>query len=78
VIGRLTGDGRRVRLHLLNYGGRDIEGVRVRLREAPPEGEAQVAGRGRLALEDRAVVDEGTEFTVPRLGAYAVVDLSAR
>jgi hypothetical protein len=78
VIGRLTGDGRRVRLHLLNYGGRDIEGVRVRLREAPPEGEAQVAGRGRVALEDRAVVDEGTEFTVPRLGAYAVVDLSAR
>jgi hypothetical protein len=78
VIGRLTGDGRRVRLHLLNYGGRDIEGVRVRLREAPPEGEAQVAGRGRVALEDRAVVDEGTEFTVPRLGAYAVIDLSAR
>jgi hypothetical protein len=78
VIGRLTGDGRRTRLHLLNYGGRDIEGVRVRLREAPPEGEAQVAGRGRVALEDRAVVDEGTEFTVPRLGAYAVVDLSAR
>jgi hypothetical protein len=75
VIGRLTGDGRRTRLHLLNYGGRDIEGVRVRLRGAQPEGEAEVAGRGRVALEDRALIDEGTEFTVPRLGAYAVVDL---
>ena len=75
VIGRLTSDGKRTRLHLLNYGGRDVEGVRVRLRGAPPEGEAQVAGQGRLALEDRAVIDEGTEFTVPRLGAYGVVDL---
>ena len=37
--------------------------------------QAQVAGQGRLALEDRAVIDEGTEFTVPRLGAYGVVDL---
>src|SRR2546423_866076 len=23
VIGRLTGDGKRIRLHLINYGGRD-------------------------------------------------------
>jgi hypothetical protein len=75
VIGRLTSDGKRTRLHLLNYGGRDVDGVRVRLRGAQPEGEAQVAGQGRLALEDRAVIDEGTEFTVPRLGAYGVVDL---
>src|SRR5881409_1488654 len=31
VIGRLTGDGSRARLHLLNYGGRKVEGVRVRV-----------------------------------------------
>jgi hypothetical protein len=75
VIGRLTSDGKHTRLHLLNYGGRDMEGVRVRLRGPQPEGEAQVAGAGRLPLEDRAVIDEGTEFTVPRLGVYGVVDL---
>jgi hypothetical protein len=77
VIGRLTGDGSRMRLHLLNYGGRDTEGVRVRLRGAPPAGEATVAGQGKVALEDRGVVDGGTEFTVPRLGPYGVVDLPA-
>lgn len=77
VIGRLTGDGSRLRLHLLNYGGRDTEGVRVRLRGAHPDGEANVAGQGKVALEDRGIVDGGTEFTVARLGPYAVVDLPA-
>jgi len=77
VIGRLTGDGSRVRLHLLNYGGRDTEGVRVRLRGTYPDGEAYVAGQGKVALEDRGVVEGGTEFTVPRLGPYGVVDLPA-
>jgi hypothetical protein len=52
-----------------------VDGVRVRLRGTQPEGEAQVAGQGRLPLEDRAVIDDGTEFTVPRLGVYGVVDL---
>jgi hypothetical protein len=77
VIGRLTGEGGRVRLHLLNYGGRDTEGVRVRLRGTYPEGEANVAGLGKVSLEERGVVAGGTEFTVPRLGPYGVVDLPA-
>ena len=77
VIGRLTGDGSRRRLHLLNYGGREIEGLRIHLRGSFPPGEARVAGQGRVGLEERAVVDGATEFTVPRLGAYGVVDLPA-
>jgi hypothetical protein len=77
VIGRLTGDGSRLRLHLLNYGGRDTEGVRVRLRGTYPDGEAWVAGQGKVALDDRGVVDGGSEFTVPRLGPYGVVDMPA-
>lgn len=75
VIGRLTRDGSRTRLHLLNYGGRDLEGLRVHLRGTFPEGVAYVAGAGRVALEERGEVDGGTEFTVPRLGPYGVVDL---
>jgi hypothetical protein len=75
VIGRLTGDGLRARLHLLNYGGRDVEGLRIHLRGSLPEGQAYVAGAGRVGLEERSAVDGGTEFTVPRLGAYGVVDL---
>jgi hypothetical protein len=75
VIGRLTGAEGRLRLQLLNYGGREIEGLRVRLRGSYPEGAALVAGQGRLPLEETVVADGATEFTVPRLGAYAVVDL---
>lgn len=75
VIGRLTRDGSRTRLHLLNYGGRDLEGLRVHLRGTFQDGVAYVAGAGRVGLEERAEIDGGTEFTVPRLGAYGVVDL---
>ena len=77
VIGRLTSDGTRTRLHLLNYGGRDLDGVRIRLRGTWPEGTAFVAGQGRVELQERGIVDGGTEFTVPRLGVYAAVDLPA-
>jgi len=75
VIGRLTRDGARTRLHLLNYGGRDLDGLRVHLRGTFPEGVAYVAGAGRVGLEERNAAEEGTEFTVPRLSAYGVVDL---
>jgi len=75
VIGRLTRDGSRSRLHLLNYGGRDLDGLRVHLRGTFPEGVAYVAGAGRVGLEEHTAIEGGTEFTVPRLGAYGVVDL---
>ena len=77
VICRLTGDAGQVRLQLLNYGGREIEGLRVRVRGAYAQGEASVAGTGRLALVDFAVADGATEFSVPRLATYAVIDLKA-
>jgi len=75
VVGRLTGEAGRVRLHLLNYGGRELEGLRVRLRGVHGEGEAFVAGRGRVPLEDHSVAEGATEFSLPAIGAYAVVDL---
>ena len=77
VICRLTGDAGRIRLHLINYGGRDIEGLRIRLRGAYREGDAFVAGTGRLALTDFAVAGGATEFSLPRMAAYAVIDLMA-
>lgn len=75
VIGRLTGDATRIRLHLLNYGGREIEGLRIRVRGAYRAGEARVAGAGRLPLEDHVVAEGATEFSVPRITTYAVIDL---
>jgi hypothetical protein len=76
VIARLVGDAARIRLHLINYGGREIEGLRIRLRGAYATGDAAIAGVGRVALQDHVVADGTTEFTLPRMGAYAVVDLS--
>jgi hypothetical protein len=75
VIGRLTGDGRRVRLHLLNYGNREIAGLRLRVRGTYRNGEAYVADQGRVALDDYAVSNGFTEFSLPRLTAYGIVDL---
>jgi hypothetical protein len=77
VVCRLTGDAARVRLHLLNYGGREILGLHLRLRGAYPAGEAQAAGVGREALEDHVVTEGVTEFSLPRMGVYAVVDLTS-
>src|SRR6266850_1340585 len=77
VIGRLTGDATRIRLHLLNYGGREIEGLRIRVRGAYRAGEARVAGAGRFPLEDHVVAEGATEFSVPRITTYAVIDLEA-
>ena len=77
VICRLTGDGKQVRLHLLNYGGREIEGLRIRLRGTYAQGEAAIAGAGRLPLTDFVAADGATEFSVPRIASYAVIDLKA-
>lgn len=75
VIARLTSDGKRARLHLINYGGREIEGLRVRVRGPYHGGEANIAGTGKAALQDQVVADGAIEFSLPKIGAYAVVDL---
>lgn len=75
VIARLQSDSTKVRLHLLNYGGRDIEGLRIRVRGKFAKGEANVFGLGRSALEDFIVADGATEFTIAKMGNYAMVEL---
>jgi len=77
VICRLTGDASRARLHLVNYGGREIDGLRVRLRGSYRSGEAHIAGMGRFPLQDHYVADGFTEFSLPRFAAYAAIDLEA-
>jgi hypothetical protein len=77
VLGRLLRDATRARVHLLNYSGRTIEGLRVRLLGAWTPGDALVLGAGRLAVEDVARPGGATEFSLPQIGPYAVVDLAA-
>ena len=77
VIGRLTGEASRARLHLLNYGGRELDGLRVRVRGTWAEGEALVAGRSRAPLDDYTVSEGATEFSLSGVPAYAVIELRA-
>ena len=70
VIVRLEGDGRRARVHLLNYGRDRLEGLRVRVRG----NYRKVEMLGAEALD--VVAGGGAiEFSVPALAVYAVADL---
>jgi hypothetical protein len=75
VICRVTGDKSRLRLHLLNYSGREIEGMRVRLRGDYGKAQMRAFGYGEIEPEEIVVAAGATEFTVPKLGVYAMVEL---
>jgi hypothetical protein len=76
VIARYTADGTRARLHLLNYGGRPTEGLRIRLRGMWKESANHISGADApTALEGFTAADGWTEFTLPRLNSYAAIDL---
>jgi hypothetical protein len=76
VIARFTAEGSKARLHLLNYGGRPSEGLRIRLRGAWKESANHISGADSpVALADFTTADGWTEFTLPRLNTYAAIDL---
>ncbi|MGA2135978.1 MAG: hypothetical protein ABSH50_27120 [Bryobacteraceae bacterium] len=77
VLGRLTGDGTRARLHLLNYGNAAVAGLRVRVRGSYQQGKLAVFDHPHAALQDFAAADGAAEFTIPEMGTYAVVDLTS-
>ena len=58
VIGRLTADAGRARLHLINYGGREIEGLRIRAarrlrRRRSPRRRRRTSGAGGSRRDGR-------------------------
>jgi hypothetical protein len=77
VLANLTGDGKHVRVHLVNYGRRGVDGMRVRVR-----GSYQIEQSAFLdndsKTEDYAVTEGGTEFSVPHIDTYGIVDLIAK
>jgi hypothetical protein len=76
VLGRLTGDSARVRVHLLNYRASRVEGLRIRVRGSYAKGTLAASGLEDSKLTDYAVIDGATEFTIPEMEVYAVVDLA--
>jgi len=77
VLARLTRDAGHARLHLLNYGGRPIDGLRVRLLGSWVPAEALAFGQGRQPAEEVVTNGGATEFSLGTMGPYAIVDLTA-
>jgi len=75
IIARLTGDGARGRVHLLNYSGRQAEGLRIRVRGNYRSGTLAALGFGKENLEETLVTKGVYEGTIPKMGTYAVIDL---
>jgi hypothetical protein len=77
VLARVLGGGDRLRVLLLNYDGsrRAVDGLRVRVLGRFPNHRAAAAG-STVELLDYTTDDATTEFTLPSLATFAVIDLS--
>jgi hypothetical protein len=75
VLARLTGEGKQARVHLLNYGKASVKVLRVRVLGSYEHGKLAAFEHPGAALEEYSVQDGATEFTIPEMGTYAVVDL---
>jgi len=71
VVARVTGTPDRLRVQLLNYAGaeRRVDGLRVRVL-------GQYTKHSDDKLLDYTVEPDATEFTLPELKTYTVIDLS--
>jgi hypothetical protein len=78
VLANLTGDGKKVQLHLINYGKRPVDGLRIRLRGSYTVRRVSVYDTPDAKLDDFVTREGGTEFSLPRLGVYAVIDLDLK
>ena len=78
VVARLEGDGTELDVHLLNYASvqRQVEGVRVRVLGRYEGHKVYTPGQSDAQLVDYTVEPDATEFTIPELKTYAVIDLS--
>jgi hypothetical protein len=78
VVVRLTANEGHARLHLLNYAGanRKVDGVRVRVLGRYSKHQLSLANGAGVELLDYTVDSDATEFTLPELKIYAIVDLS--
>ena len=75
VVARLVGTPERARVHILNYANRRVMGLRVRVLGAYAHQSARVYAQPDFKLQDVTVDSGATEFTLPELSVYAVVDL---
>jgi hypothetical protein len=75
VIARLLGNKDRARIHLLNYATRPVNGLRIRVLGSWPHQKLMGFEKPDLKLTDVTIEKGATEFTLPEMSAYAVIDL---
>lgn len=80
VLANLTGDsgGGHKKLHLINYGKKPIDGLRIRLRGSYVVRRVSSYEAAESKVEDFTTRDGGTEFSIPRVGLYTVIDLESK
>jgi hypothetical protein len=80
VIARLLGDNRSARLYLINYGAQmgAVPAIRVRVLGRYESQVARQFGEPRTNLQDVSVDADATEFTLPELRTFAIIDLNRR
>jgi hypothetical protein len=78
VVARVTGAGDRLRVQLINFAGaeRKVDGLRVRVLGKYANAKLRAAGNPGEELLEYTVEPDATEFTLPELKSYAVIDLS--
>jgi hypothetical protein len=76
VIARLTANERQARIYLINYSSRPVRGLRVRVKGTYAKGELRVFGVDDASPMDWINDAGATEFSIPELGVFAVIDLS--
>ncbi len=77
TIARLYGDERHARLHLIQYSGTPVQGLRVRVLGRYPRVLIAMPGQRVVIPEDLTVTATATEFSIPELRVSAVIDLDA-
>lgn len=75
AILRALSHGKAARVHVLNYINRPLDGVRLRIRGTFSKGDLHRPGSPDGPVADLAVDDGFTEFTVPEMNTYGVIDL---
>jgi hypothetical protein len=79
VVARVTVNAGKARLHLLNYGsgqGTRVGAFRVRILGRYSKAQLHSFGSPTDKVVDYSAAPDATEFTIPELKTYAVVDLT--
>lgn len=76
VVSHYVAKGGRARVYLINYSNRPVRGLRVRVRGNYAKGDAHIYNIAGAKLEDWVQDGGATEFSIPELSVFAVIDLS--